>query len=287
MSSIHIEFAENERVAAEAFMRLATTTDESEGYERPHALRIAKLADEMAKAFRLARADRSALRFAALLHDVGEAAMKREYIKRPGPLSEEERLDLARHPVIGEQEAARVGASRAVQLLVRWHQEWWDGAGYPDALRQQQIPLAARILRVADAYAALTDARPFRPAGTVDEARKHLTQWAGLEFDPHVVRVFLALEGFAELRSYARAEQQASAEPRPTVEQRPTDEVSATTTNHAPAMNETDTAHASADDDAPAPATTGTSDTTDSSVSNATEQTKTREPTYEQAPRNL
>src|SRR5204862_3063470 len=64
-----------------------------------------------------------------------------------GPLSEAERLDLQRHPVIGEQEAARAGAERAVQLLVRWHHEWFSGAGYPDALRGEQIPLGARILR--------------------------------------------------------------------------------------------------------------------------------------------
>lgn len=204
MSSIQVEFAEGERVTAEAFMRLAVATDEFEGYQHPHALRVAKLADETARVFRLARADRAALRFAALLHDIGEAAMKREYIKRAGPLSDEERLDLARHPVIGEQEAARAGAGRGVQLLVRWHHEWWNGMGYPDCLRRQQIPLAARILRVADAYAALTDERPFRPAGTVEEARKHLTLWAGLEFDPHVVRIFLSLDGFPELRSYAR-----------------------------------------------------------------------------------
>jgi HD-GYP domain-containing protein (c-di-GMP phosphodiesterase class II) len=198
-----ITFAENDRAAGEVFLRLSEAADEFEGYGRPHATRVAALADALAGSFRLARADRSSLVFAALLHDVGEMAMKRDYIKRAGPLTEAERLDLARHPVIGEQEAARAGADRAVQLLVRWHHEWWSGAGYPDALRGEQIPLAARILRVADAYAALTDERPFRPAGTEAEARKHLTLWAGLEFDPHVVGALLALEGLPVLRSAA------------------------------------------------------------------------------------
>ena len=200
-----IEFAENERIAGEAFTRLAAAADEFEAYAHPHAMRVARLSDEMAKIFRLSRADRTSLVFAALLHDLGEMAMKRDYIQRAGALSDEERLDLARHPVIGEQEAARAGADRGAQLLVRWHHEWWNGAGYPDALRGEQIPLKARILRVADAYAALTDARPFRPAGTEAEARKHLTLWAGLEFDPRVVHVFLSLKGLAELRSHARA----------------------------------------------------------------------------------
>jgi HD-GYP domain-containing protein (c-di-GMP phosphodiesterase class II) len=202
--SIHLDFAENERVTGEAFMRLAAASDEFEGYAHTHAARIARLADAVAKQFHLAQQDRAALKLAALAHDLGEVAMERDYIKRAGPLTEDERLDLARHPVIGEQEAARAGADRAAQLLVRWHQEWWNGAGYPDALRAEQIPLGARILRVADAYAALTDARPFRPARTESEAREHLVAWAGLEFDPRVVRAFLALPQIPELNSYAK-----------------------------------------------------------------------------------
>jgi HD-GYP domain-containing protein (c-di-GMP phosphodiesterase class II) len=204
MSSIHLEFSESERVAGEAFMRLAAASDEFEGYAHAHAARIAKLSDAVAKQFHLAQHDRASLKLAALAHDFGEVAMERDYIKRAGDLTEAERLDLARHPVIGEQEAARAGADRGAQLLVRWHQEWWNGAGYPDALRCEQIPLAARILRVADAYCALTDARPFRPARTEEEARKHLTEWAGLEFDPRVVRAFLALPKIPELNSYAK-----------------------------------------------------------------------------------
>jgi HD-GYP domain-containing protein (c-di-GMP phosphodiesterase class II) len=205
--SIHLDFAESERVTGEAFTRLAAASDEFEGYAHPHAARIARLADAVAKQFHLAQQDRASLKLAALAHDLGEVAMERDYIKRAGPLTEEERLDLARHPVIGEQEAARAGADRATQLLVRWHQEWWNGAGYPDALRGEQIPLGARILHVADAYAALTDARPFRPARTEEEAREHLTNWAGLEFDPRVVRAFLALPQIPELNSYAKGQE--------------------------------------------------------------------------------
>ena len=208
MSSIHNEQTESERVITEVFMRLAAATDEFEGYAQTHAARISRLADEVAKLFHMAHQDRHSLRIAALAHDLGEAAMERDYIKRDGKLTEEERLDLYRHPVIGEQEAARSGADRAAQLLVRWHQEWWNGAGYPDALRGDQIPLGARILRVCDSYAALTDARPFRAARTEAEARRHLTDWAGIEFDPKVVRAFLSLNQIAELKSYAKKESQ-------------------------------------------------------------------------------
>ena len=190
--------------AAEAFIQLAKTVDKFERYENPHAQRIAGIADEIAKAFHLARHDRGSLHTAALLHDLGEVAMERDYIQATGILSDEERLDLFRHPVIGEREASRVGADRAAQLLVRWHHEWWNGAGYPDALRREEIPLAARILRVADSYAALTDARPFRAALTEDAARRELMDGAGIELDPAIVNVFLSLEGIPELESFAK-----------------------------------------------------------------------------------
>jgi len=117
-------------------------------------------------------------------------------------LSDDERTDLARHPVLGEYEAAEAGADRGAQLLVRWHHEWWNGGGYPDGLRFEQIPLGARILHVADVYAALTDERPFRPALSEKQARDHLLQWIGVEFDPGVVKALLSLEPFKELTSY-------------------------------------------------------------------------------------
>ena len=179
--------------AAEAFAQFAKTTDKFERYENAHAQRIADIAYEIACAFHLARHDRGSLYAAALLHDLGEVAMERDYIQATNALSEDERIDLARHPVIGEREASRVGADRAAQLLVRWHHEWWNGMGYPDALRREEIPLAARILRVADSYAALTDVRPFRPALSEEAARRELIDRAGIEFDPAVVKVFLSL----------------------------------------------------------------------------------------------
>jgi len=195
-----------DKAAGEAFVQLSTTSDRFERYDNPHATRIATIADEIAKLFHLARHDRGSLHVATLLHDLGEVAMERDYIQRAGSLSDEDRLDLARHPVIGEREASRVGADRAAQLLVRWHHEWWNGQGYPDGLRREEIPLAARILRVADSYASLTDARPYRPALTVNEARKEIAAYAGIEFDPAIVRAFLSLEFLDALESYAKEE---------------------------------------------------------------------------------
>jgi HD-GYP domain-containing protein (c-di-GMP phosphodiesterase class II) len=193
----------DDSVASEAFLRLAAATDQFERYANSHAVRIATIADELAKLLHIGTEDRKSLRVAALLHDLGETAMEREYISRPEVLTEEERIDLTRHPVIGEQEASRAGASRAAQLLIRWHHEWWNGFGYPDALSGEEIPLAARILRLADSYASLTDARPFRAALTVTEARERIIEWTGIEFDPRLVSLFLTLDRRQELESFA------------------------------------------------------------------------------------
>ena len=173
-------------------LRISPRMDEFEGYHEAHGQRIADIADRLGAAFNLASRDRFFLQQAALVHDIGELIMSRDYICAPRRLGVEERIDLQRHPVIGEQETARMGLPRGVQLLVRWHHEWWNGSGYPDGLSAEQIPLAARILRVADSFAALTSARPFRPALSEADARKYLAEWAGIEFDPAIVKVFLA-----------------------------------------------------------------------------------------------
>ena len=178
----------------EKLLEISSEMDEFEGYGHPHGLRIATIADAIAKEFSLAAHDRFFMQQAALIHDIGEVVMNREYIKETRVLTPDEFLDMQRHPVIGEQETARRGMSRGVQLLVRWHHEWWNGAGYPDALEGEQIPLAARILRVADSYAALTDNRPRRHAMKDAEAKHYMTEWAGLEFDPRVVKAFLSID---------------------------------------------------------------------------------------------
>ena len=198
--------------AGDAFVQLATVADVFERYANPHAIRIATIAGEISRAFHMARQDRASLQTAALLHDMGEVAMERDYIQREGSLTDEERIDLTRHPVIGEKEAARAGADRPAQLLVRWHHEWWNGCGYPDALRREEIPLAARILHVADAFAALTDVRPFRPARTAERAKREIVERAGIEFDPAVVSALLSLGPLSELRSFASSDQSLLAE---------------------------------------------------------------------------
>ncbi len=198
------ERAKNQQIEVSAELeKLAETIDKFEGYRNPHSARIVVIADAIAERFNLASHDRQILQQAALVHDIGELIMNRSYINREGVLSQEEIFDMQRHPVIGEQETAKRGLSRAVQLVVRWHHEWWNGTGYPDCLEREQIPLAARILRVCDTYVAMTDYRPYSVPISKSEAKRYLAEWAGIEFDPQIVAAFLSLQGLEELESFA------------------------------------------------------------------------------------
>lgn len=180
-------------VFEEKLLDLSTRIDQFEGYTHSHGLRLAEIADAVSTKLGIPFEDRFVLQQAALVHDIGEMAMNRGYIREDRPLTDVERLDMQRHPVIGEQETAKRGFSRGVQLFVRWHHEWWNGEGYPDRLRGEEIPIGARILRLADAYAALTDDRPRRHARSPEEARRYLAEFAAIEFDPQIVKTFLSL----------------------------------------------------------------------------------------------
>jgi hypothetical protein len=118
--------------------------------------------------------------------------MKRNYLLRPGALSLEETLDLWRHPILGEQAAGELRLSRQSQLLIRWHHEWWNGMGYPDGLAGEAIPLGARVLRVVDSYCAMISNRPHRLRFDIPEAEQTISDLAGIEFDPQVVKLLLA-----------------------------------------------------------------------------------------------
>ncbi len=185
--------AREQPVIDDKLLELSSRMDAFEGYSHAHGLRVAEIADAIGARFNLSNHDRFVMQQAALLHDVGEMTMNRGYIHESRVLRTVERLDLQRHPVIGEQETAKLGLSRGVQLLVRWHHEWWNGAGYPDALEGEQIPLAARILRVADSFDAMTQDRPRRKARTTEETLQYMIEWSAIEFDPMVVKVFLSI----------------------------------------------------------------------------------------------
>lgn len=177
----------------EIINRLADRIDNFEKYTQPHSRLLAEIATQLARRFGLPHQDVDAIFDAAMLHDIGLYAMSPTYLSLPHPLTFEARLDLWRHPVIGEQQMAKRDAMRHAQLLVRWHHEWWNGAGYPDMLSFEDIPIGARILRAVELYGALLSDRPYRAALDPPHAVEALASSAGIECDPYVVKALLAL----------------------------------------------------------------------------------------------
>ncbi len=168
-------------------LALANAVDARDAYTAEHSRRLADLAVATGRALGCDDATLQVLRWGALLHDIGKIAVPDAVLRKPGPLSPDEWDVVRSHPEVGARIVAPVRRLQPVVSVIRHHQERWDGTGYPDGLRGEAIPLPARILAAADAYVAMTDARPYRPARSPEEAVTELRRCAGSQFDPAVV----------------------------------------------------------------------------------------------------
>ncbi|MPY92933.1 MAG: HD domain-containing protein, partial [Acidimicrobiia bacterium] len=160
---------------------------------RGHAERVRALADVIGREMGLTASECNQLAWAALLHDVGKIGVPTALLNKPGQLTEAEMAALKRHPEIGDRLvrpiAVWLGAFAQVPLE---HHERWDGQGYPAGLAGTEISLGARIVAVADTFDVMTSNRAYHKAGNVQTARAELVRGAGAQFDPDVVRAFLA-----------------------------------------------------------------------------------------------
>jgi HD-GYP domain-containing protein (c-di-GMP phosphodiesterase class II) len=132
------------------------------------------------------------LEFAARLHDVGKIQVPDAVLNKPGPLEPHENEVIRCHATWGSETLAKIPGLEAVATIVRFHHERWDGAGYPDGLSGDRIPLASRIISVCDAYGAMTCDRPYRSALDPDDALEEIRSGSGSQFDPSVVHAFVA-----------------------------------------------------------------------------------------------
>jgi diguanylate cyclase (GGDEF)-like protein/putative nucleotidyltransferase with HDIG domain len=152
-----------------------------------HSGEVARLAESVAGRLGLDASTRELARQAALLHDLGKLAIPREVLDKPGQLSDDEWELVRRHPVDGANVLRTVRALAPLAAAVRASHERWDGHGYPDGLRGEQIPITARIVSVCDAFEAMTEDRPYREPKSLAAALEELQQCAGSQFDPAVV----------------------------------------------------------------------------------------------------
>jgi putative nucleotidyltransferase with HDIG domain len=129
----------------------------------------------------------------AFLHDIGKMAIPDAILRKPEHLDQDEKDIMKQHSYLGFRMLTKISFLRDAAEIVHAHQEHWDGSGYPRGLRGEQIPMGARIFAVADTLDAITSNRPYRPARSVEVARSEIAEWSGRQFDPSIVKVFLAI----------------------------------------------------------------------------------------------
>lgn len=171
---------------------LATAIDAKDEVTHDHVYRVQVYASGLGRHFGLTDAEIEALKAGALLHDVGKIAVPDYILNKPGKLTAAEFDKMKIHTVVGAQIMERVNFPYPVVPIVRHHHERWDGKGYPDSLKGEDIPITARVLTVADCFDAVREDRQYRKAMTRDEACKFLRDNAGTQFDPTVVEAFLS-----------------------------------------------------------------------------------------------
>jgi putative nucleotidyltransferase with HDIG domain len=174
---------------------LAMAIEAKDQNTHDHLFRVRTYVQEVARTMHLNEEELQALHTAAFLHDIGKLAVPEYIINKPGKLTPEEFEKMKIHPVVGAEILERVRFPYPVVPIVRSHHEWWNGAGYPDGLKGEEIPIGARVLTVVDCFDALVSDRPYRKAMLPEEAMAILKKMSGTQFDPAVVAV---LEGLYE-----------------------------------------------------------------------------------------
>ena len=165
------------------------------GETSTHAARVTQLALQLAEEIAPELALDPQLAYGFRLHDIGMIGVSNATLLKTGALTPAELDEIREHPWLGERIVAPVPALGGLtRQVIACHHERWDGSGYPRGLRGAEIPLAARIFAVVDAYDSMTNDQPYRDALSVEEAQLEISQKAGLDFDPDVVAAFMALE---------------------------------------------------------------------------------------------
>jgi putative nucleotidyltransferase with HDIG domain len=172
---------------------LCNAVEARDAYTGKHAERVAAYGMEIAKVLDAPFSEDPEVEFGFLLHDVGKVAVPDSILWKPEPLTPEERTLMERHPLVGWEILREIDFLGEAKLVVRHHHERWDGAGYPDGLAGDVIPLAARVFAVADVLDALTTVRPYRPPSPLEVAREMIAESSGTQFDPEVVDAFMQI----------------------------------------------------------------------------------------------
>jgi diguanylate cyclase (GGDEF)-like protein/putative nucleotidyltransferase with HDIG domain len=171
---------------------MVTAVDNKDRYTRRHSEDVTEYALWIAEELGYSEATHRVIRIGGLLHDVGKIGVPEEILRKPGRLADEEYETMKRHTQLGALIVGSVPGMESIIDIARSHHERWDGSGYPDGLKGEDIPLMGRLLAVADAFSAMTTERPYRKALSWDVAMHEIRKGTGTQFDPEMARAFLA-----------------------------------------------------------------------------------------------
>jgi HD-GYP domain-containing protein (c-di-GMP phosphodiesterase class II) len=175
-----------------ALLALSEAIEARDPYTRGHSARVARMAHDVGIRLGCDETRLALLRFGGALHDVGKLVVPESILNKPGPLTEDELVEVRGHPEAGARLVALDRTLRPALPGVLYHHERWDGCGYPTGRAGSEIPLEARILAVADCFDAMTSDRPYRAAMPCEQAIAEVDRCAGTQFDPDVAFAFLA-----------------------------------------------------------------------------------------------
>jgi putative nucleotidyltransferase with HDIG domain len=185
-------FVEMREMFTQTIGALAEAVDKRDPFTSQHSRRVMQIAIDIGREMHVGENDLEALEWGGLLHDVGKIGVRDSVLLKQDRLTREERMIMNAHPVLGAEIIAPVARLAPELPIIRHHHEWFNGSGYPDRLIGDEIPRLARILHVADAFEAMTAARPYRMTPlTPEQALAELRKFAGIQFDPAVVDAFV------------------------------------------------------------------------------------------------
>ncbi len=198
---------QNQELFLETIRTLAAAIDAKDPYTRGHSERVASYSMALSRHLGLKQEEVFRIHIAAILHDVGKLGVKDGILNKPGGLSDDEFEIMRQHPAIGAQIMSPIRMLKDIIPGIRNHHETWDGTGYPDRLKGDQIPMVARIIGIADTFDAMTTTRPYQQAMTLEYVLAKMRSMSGSRFDPLVIDAFLAAVEQGDISPPARETQ--------------------------------------------------------------------------------
>ncbi|MGB9866323.1 MAG: HD-GYP domain-containing protein [Bacillota bacterium] len=185
-------YIELRQVFLETIRALVRALDAKDPCTRGHSERVARLSAAVGRALRLPEQEIELLEYIGLLHDIGKVAIRDAVLKKPGIYTINEYIEMKAHPTLGADIITGIKMLGNAASWVRYHHEWYNGTGFPEGLKGNQIPLGARIISVADAFDAMISERPYKSPLPTSRAIEELQRCAGTQFDPEVVKVMIS-----------------------------------------------------------------------------------------------